>query len=124
MKYTEKHLAGQGWCGKRGVTRLKGTETHSLLNLNYVHYVGLPRQKGSRRPNGVVMASKNKGWNRKRPPAGGKKGGKSPLLPPHLNGFQFKFSIGYVIAMLVALAVFNILVSQNDDKVVPFSTFK
>jgi cell division protease FtsH len=70
------------------------------------------------------MARKSKGWNRKRPPVTGKGNGKAPLIPPHLNGFQFKFSIGYVIAMLIAVAVFNILVTQNDDTVIPFSTFK
>jgi cell division protease FtsH len=70
------------------------------------------------------MARKSKGWNRQRPPASGKGGGKSPLLPPQLNGFQFKFSIGYVLAMILAVVVFNVLVSQNSDTVVPFSTFK
>jgi cell division protease FtsH len=70
------------------------------------------------------MARKSKGWNQKRPPASGKGGGKSPLIPPRLNGFQFKFSIGYVLAMILAVAVFNIIVSQNDDTVIPFSTFK
>jgi len=70
------------------------------------------------------MARKSKGWNRKQPPASGKGGGKPPLIPPRLNGFQFKFSIGYIIAMLLAVAVFNMLVSQNDDTIVPFSSFK
>jgi len=45
-------------------------------------------------------------------------------MPPRFNGFQFKFSIGYVIIMLIAVAIFNLYVSQNDDAVIPFSTFK
>jgi cell division protease FtsH len=70
------------------------------------------------------MARKSKDWNRKIPPASGKGGGKAPLMPPRFNGFQFKFSIGYVIIMLIAVAIFNLYVSQNDDAVIPFSTFK
>jgi cell division protease FtsH len=69
------------------------------------------------------MPGKNKGWNRKRPPSG-KGGGKIPLIPPNLNGFQFKFSIGYVLAMVLAVALFNIIVFQSDDTIIPYSSFK
>ena len=70
------------------------------------------------------MARKNKGWDRKRPTAKGRNGGKAPLVPPNLNGFQFKFSLGYVLVMLVAVALLNFFMFQNDDTVIPYSAFK
>jgi cell division protease FtsH len=71
------------------------------------------------------MAKKSKDWNRKKPPASGKGGGKSPLIPPQFAGPRFKFSIGYVLVMLVVLAIFNVIIAtQSGDTIVPFSTFK
>ena len=71
------------------------------------------------------MAQKNKDWNRKKPTASGKRGGKTPLIPPRFDGPRFRFSIGYVLVMLVVLAIFNVIIaSQSGDTVVPFSTFK
>jgi cell division protease FtsH len=70
------------------------------------------------------MAKKSKDWRRGKPPASNK-GGKSPLVPPPLNGSPFRFSIGYILAMLAAVAVFNVIIaSQGDHATVPFSAFK
>jgi cell division protease FtsH len=71
------------------------------------------------------MASKNSGWHGKRPPSKGpSNGGKNRLVPPNFNGFQFKFSLGYVIAMVVAVALFNVLLVKSDNTIVPYSVFK
>jgi cell division protease FtsH len=71
------------------------------------------------------MAKKSRDWNRRKPTGSGKGGGKSPLVPPQLDNPRFKFSLGYVLAMIVAVAIFNIVITtQSGDTVVPFSTFK
>ena len=70
------------------------------------------------------MARKSKGWDRKRPAAKGPVRGKGPLIPPNLNGFQFRFSIGYVLVMLVAVALLNFFIFQSDDTIIPYSAFK
>jgi cell division protease FtsH len=70
------------------------------------------------------MAKKSKDWRGGKPPSSGK-GGKSPIVPPPLNGSPFRFSIGYILAMLAVVAVFNVIIaSQGDHSTVPFSTFK
>jgi cell division protease FtsH len=73
---------------------------------------------------GVVMARKNKGWNRKQPTAKGPVKGKSPLLPQNFNGFQFKFSLGYVLVMIAAVALLNFFIFQSDNTIIPYSAFK
>jgi cell division protease FtsH len=70
------------------------------------------------------MARKSKDWNRKKPAPKGPGQGKGPLLPPNLNGFQFKFSLGYVLIMIVAVALLNFFIFQSDDTIIPYSTFK
>jgi cell division protease FtsH len=72
------------------------------------------------------MAKKGKGWNRKGPTSPTQKGanGKPPLGPQNFGGPQFRFSIGYVLIMVVAVALLNILVFQSDDTVIPYSVFK
>jgi len=70
------------------------------------------------------MTKKNKGWDRKRPAAKGPGNGKNPLIPPNLNRFQFKFSLGYVLVMIVAVALLNFFIFQSDDTVIPYSAFK
>jgi cell division protease FtsH len=69
------------------------------------------------------MASRNGGWRGKQPPSKGP-GDKNRFVPPSFNGFQFKFSIGYVVAMIVAVAVFNVVLARSDNTVVPYSEFK
>jgi len=72
-----------------------------------------------------MMPRKNADWNRKHartPKSGG--GGKNPLIPPNLNGFQFRFSLGYVLVMIITVLLFNYFLTQTDDTVVPYSTFK
>jgi cell division protease FtsH len=70
------------------------------------------------------MARKSKDWKGAKPPASGKGRGKPPIIP-QIGGPRFKFSIGYVIAMLVVVAVFNVVISsQGGETVVPFSAFK
>jgi cell division protease FtsH len=71
------------------------------------------------------MARKSKDWNRGKPPSTGKGKGKSPIVPPVIGGPRFKFSIGYILATLAVVAVFNVVIaSQSSDIVVPFSAFK
>jgi cell division protease FtsH len=70
------------------------------------------------------MAKQDKGWNNRRPPAKGPGGGKNPLLPPNFNKFQFKFSLGYVVVMIVAVALLNFFIFQSDNTIIPYSTFK
>jgi cell division protease FtsH len=72
------------------------------------------------------MAKKGKGWNRKRPTSPMQNGtnGKPPLGPQGFGGPQFRFSIGYILIMVIAVALLNILVFQSDDTVIPYSAFK
>jgi cell division protease FtsH len=72
------------------------------------------------------MAKKGKGWNRKGPTSPTQKGvnGKPSLGTQNFGGPQFKFSIGYVLIMVVAVALLNILIFQSDDTVIPYSAFK
>ncbi|HET7839502.1 MAG TPA: ATP-dependent zinc metalloprotease FtsH, partial [Rectinemataceae bacterium] len=70
------------------------------------------------------MARKKGGWSKKptsTPPKGGEK---PPLVPPNFGGFQFRFSMGYIIVMIVAVSLFNYFLFQADDSVVPYSVFK
>jgi cell division protease FtsH len=71
------------------------------------------------------MAAKgNKGRNQRPSWPRGPGNGKGPVLPPGLNGFQFKFSIGYVIVMIVAVGLLNFFIFQSDDTIIPYSAFK
>jgi cell division protease FtsH len=70
------------------------------------------------------MAKQDKGWSNKRPPVKGPGSGKNPLLPPNFNKFQFKFSLGYVAVMIVAVALLNFFIFQSDNTIIPYSTFK
>jgi cell division protease FtsH len=69
------------------------------------------------------MPRKKDDWTKKRrtPP---KNGGKNSLIPPNLGGFQFRFSLGYILVMVMAVLLFNYFLTQSDDTVVPYSTFK
>jgi cell division protease FtsH len=72
------------------------------------------------------MPKKKDDWSRKRPsaPKGGKKGGNGSIIPPDFHGFQFRFSLGYVVVMVLAVLLFNYFLTQTDNTVVPYSTFK
>jgi cell division protease FtsH len=70
------------------------------------------------------MARKKSGWNKKPSSTPGKGSEKPPLVPPNFNGFQFRFSMGYIIVMIVAVSLFNYFLFQADDSVVPYSVFK
>ena len=69
------------------------------------------------------MPKKKDDWSRKRP-ASPQRGGKSPLIPPNFGGFQFRFSLGYIVVMVLAVLLFNYFLTQTDDTVVPYSAFK
>jgi cell division protease FtsH len=72
----------------------------------------------------IKMARKSRLWGRKKPAARGRSGGKAPLVPPNLNRLQFRFPIGYILVMIVAVALLNFFVLQNDDTIIPYSAFK
>ncbi len=46
---------------------------------------------------------------------------KKPGMP---EGFQFRFSLGYVLITLIAVSFFNYFLFRSDNTVVPYSTFK
>ncbi len=71
------------------------------------------------------MPRKKDDWNRK-PSQSPKRpgGGKPPIIPPNFGGFQFRFSLGYVLVMVLAVLLFNYFLTQTDDTVVPYSAFK
>mgnify|MGYP003870399327 CR=1 FL=1 len=46
---------------------------------------------------------------------------KKPGMP---EGFQFRFSIGYVLITLIAVSFFNYFLFRSDNTVVPYSMFK
>jgi cell division protease FtsH len=70
------------------------------------------------------MAKKKTDWNGKRQAPKGPGSGKNPLLPPNFNGFQFKFSLGYVVVMIVAVALLNFFIFKGDNSIIPYSAFK
>ena len=70
------------------------------------------------------MASGNGRWTGKKPPSKGKPGDSNRAGPPGFNGFQFKFSLGYVVAMVAAVALFNVLIARSGNEVIPYSQFK
>ena len=46
---------------------------------------------------------------------------KGPQMP---QGFQFHFSLGYILIALIAVSFFNYFLFKSDTTVVPYSTFK
>ncbi len=68
------------------------------------------------------MARKASGWRFKPPQA--PRGGKGGPKPNPMGGFQMRFSLGYILAMFVAVSLFNYLVFRTDSSVVPYSVFK
>jgi cell division protease FtsH len=70
------------------------------------------------------MAAKNQGWKGKKTPTRGNPNSKKTIQPPTFNGFQWKFSLGYIVAMVILVALFNALIAKSDNTVVPYSTFK
>ncbi len=70
------------------------------------------------------MPAKKSGWNRKKPAPRGTRGNKTPMVPPGLGGFQFRFSLGYILIMVLAVVLFNYFIGQSNDNVIPYSQFK
>jgi cell division protease FtsH len=70
------------------------------------------------------MPKKKSDWKRDKGPAPKGGGDKIPLIPPNLNGFQFRFSLGYVAVMVFAVVAFNYFIAQSDNTVIPYSQFK
>ena len=70
------------------------------------------------------MPKKNTNWSFKPPqdPSRGKKG--DPKGPGPFNGFQMRFSLGYLLVTLAAISFFNYLIFKTDNTLVPYSTFK
>ncbi len=53
------------------------------------------------------------------------KGQQNPLLPMRgPGGTQIRFSLGYAIALLVGVALFNYFLMGSDSTVIPYSAFK
>ncbi len=70
------------------------------------------------------MAGQKKDWKFKPPTRPNGKNGKDPQPTGPFGGFQFKFSIGYILTMLIAVSLFNYLIFRTDNTLVPYSTFK
>jgi len=70
------------------------------------------------------MAGQKKDWKFKPPTSPNGKNGKDPQPTGPFGGFQFKFSIGYILTMLIAVSLFNYLIFRTDNTLVPYSTFK
>ncbi|MEN6364154.1 MAG: ATP-dependent zinc metalloprotease FtsH [Rectinema sp.] len=70
------------------------------------------------------MARKPGGWNIRPSNDPGKDKGNDPKKRPQLGGFQFRFSLGYILAMVLAVSLLNYLMFRTDDTMVPYSTFK
>ena len=70
------------------------------------------------------MPKKNTNWSFKPPqdPSRGKK--VDPKGQGPFNGFQMRFSLGYLLVTLAAISFFNYLVFKTDNTLVPYSTFK
>jgi len=70
------------------------------------------------------MPKKNSNWNFKQPedPSRGKQN--DPKGSGPFNGFQMRFSFGYILVTLVAISLFNYLIFKTDNTLVPYSTFK
>ena len=70
------------------------------------------------------MPKKNTNWSFKPPqdPSRGKKG--DPKGSGPFNGFQMRFSLGYLLVTLAAISFFNYLIFKTDNTLVPYSTFK
>jgi cell division protease FtsH len=67
------------------------------------------------------MTKKKGNWNIK-PSDDPKK--KLPLDPKQGGPFSTRFSLGYVIATLIVVSLFNYLIFRTDNTLVPYSTFK
>lgn len=70
------------------------------------------------------MASRKTDWKNKipLPPLGSGKNNRDKR--PEINGFQFKFPIGYLTLMVVLVSLFNYILFRSDNTVVPYSMFK
>ncbi|MFA5851840.1 MAG: ATP-dependent zinc metalloprotease FtsH [Spirochaetales bacterium] len=69
------------------------------------------------------MQKKNSNWGFK-PPQDPSHGKVPPKATGPMGGFQMKFSLGYIVAMLIMISLFNYLAFRTDNTLVPYSTFK
>ncbi len=69
-----------------------------------------PKGKNNWTPNQQNKPDKNLGGSNK-----------GPQMP---QGFQFHFSLGYILIALIAVSFFNYFLFKSDTTVVPYSTFK
>jgi cell division protease FtsH len=70
------------------------------------------------------VARKSDPWNKIKPKKTAPPDEPNPLLPSGWTGKPFKFSLGYIIAMLLGIAVFNYFILNSDNTVIPYSAFK
>jgi cell division protease FtsH len=63
-------------------------------------------------------------WNNKKPKLHGKGPKGDPNFPQNINGPQIRFSLGYILLMVVAVGLLNYFIVQSDDTVIPYSQFK
>jgi cell division protease FtsH len=70
------------------------------------------------------MPRSDKKWNNKKPKFRGKGPEGDPNFPQNINGPQIRFSLGYILLMVVAVGLLNYFIVQSDDTVIPYSQFK
>jgi len=71
------------------------------------------------------MPRSDKNWNNnKKPKFRGKGPEGDPKFPQNINGPQIRFSLGYILLMVVAVGLLNYFIVQSDDTVIPYSQFK
>jgi len=71
------------------------------------------------------MPRSDKKWNSKKKPQLHGKGPKGdPNFPQNINGPQIRFSLGYILLMVVAVGLLNYFIVQSDDTIIPYSQFK
>ena len=69
------------------------------------------------------MQKKNSKWSLK-PPQDPSHGKVPPKATGPMGGFQMRFSLGYIVVMLIMISLFNYLAFRTDNTLVPYSTFK
>jgi len=72
-----------------------------------------------------MMPSKGKNnWSPNQQKKPDKNSGGPDKKPGVPEGFQFRFSLGYVLIALIAVSFFNYFLFKSDTSVIPYSTFK
>ena len=68
------------------------------------------------------MPRSSNDWKKKPPIRGG--GPRDPSPQPGFGGPQLKTTLGYIVLTLVAVILLNYFITQSDDTVIPYSSFK